>query len=669
MSAFINTLPLWGWAILALVPPAIISLYFLKLRRAPLEVPSTYLWHRTIEDLHVNSIWQRLRKSLLLILQLLLILLIAIALFRPGWMGASLIGDRFIILIDNSASMSATDVGSSRLAEAKAKAHDLVANMAGGDVAMVISFNDHSSVVESFTNNRSKLNRAIDSIEPSNHRSDISEALRYASGLANPGRTSKEKQEGDKIEDVQAAQARPATMYILSDGGFSSIPDFALGNLTPKYVGIGKPDSDNLGIIAFTTERNPERPEQMQAFVRVENQSKKAIVTTVGLMIDDDEKPRDIQQIKVPAEGAAGVQFDLPDFILDEDARGELRAVIERQDDFAIDNTAYAVVNPPRQARVLLVTPGNRLAKLALSTSQAQKVSKLLIAEPGYLKTKEYAAKAEVGDFDLIVYDRCSPPISPQSNTFYIGALPPGGEWKKGEKSGVPAIIDWDRIHPLMQLLEMDNVMFASGFELEPPSGSANLMEASYGPVFAIAPRAGYEDAVMSMEIMTTEDGESLLNTDWHLRLSFPVFFQNVLRYLGGTSGVGSVPSSKPGELVKIRTDAPVPHVLVKPPKSRAQKVQPDSKNLFRFGGTEQVGIYDVTEAGAKKVGRQFVVNLFDSRESNLIPADELKFGHTNVKAENRWEPSRFEFWRWIVFFGLILLAFEWYVFNRRVYL
>ena len=54
-----------AWILLGLVPPMILLLYFLKLRRMPLEVPSTYLWTKTIEDLHVNSIWQRLRNSLL----------------------------------------------------------------------------------------------------------------------------------------------------------------------------------------------------------------------------------------------------------------------------------------------------------------------------------------------------------------------------------------------------------------------------------------------------------------------------------------------------------------------------------------------------------------------------------------------------------------------------
>src|SRR5215471_12070294 len=86
-EGFRNTLAPWQWAILAAIPPAIVALYFLKLKRQPLEVPSTYLWKRSIEDLHVNSLWQRLRQSLLMFLQLLLVALAMLALLRPGWQG------------------------------------------------------------------------------------------------------------------------------------------------------------------------------------------------------------------------------------------------------------------------------------------------------------------------------------------------------------------------------------------------------------------------------------------------------------------------------------------------------------------------------------------------------------------------------------------------------
>src|SRR5438270_3188561 len=42
----------WVGLILLLVPLAIILLYFLKLKRKSLSVPSTFLWRKSIEDFH-----------------------------------------------------------------------------------------------------------------------------------------------------------------------------------------------------------------------------------------------------------------------------------------------------------------------------------------------------------------------------------------------------------------------------------------------------------------------------------------------------------------------------------------------------------------------------------------------------------------------------------------
>ncbi len=86
---FLPMLSAWQWLVLGLVPPAITALYFLKLRRQPLAVPSTLLWRRTIEDLHVNSFWQRLRQSLLLYLQLLFVTFIILTLLRAALGDAS----------------------------------------------------------------------------------------------------------------------------------------------------------------------------------------------------------------------------------------------------------------------------------------------------------------------------------------------------------------------------------------------------------------------------------------------------------------------------------------------------------------------------------------------------------------------------------------------------
>src|SRR5437773_755208 len=100
-------LPWWGVTILLLLPLAIMLLYFLKLKRKPLAVPSTLLWRKSIEDLHVNSLFQWLRQNVLLLLQLLAVLMLMYGLLAPRFHAAAGHGKHYILMIDNSASMSA----------------------------------------------------------------------------------------------------------------------------------------------------------------------------------------------------------------------------------------------------------------------------------------------------------------------------------------------------------------------------------------------------------------------------------------------------------------------------------------------------------------------------------------------------------------------------------
>lgn len=269
---WINMLSWWQWMIMASLPPLVIMLYFLKLRRMPVEVPSTYLWKKTIEDLHVNSIWQRLRQNLLLWLQLLVLLAIILALLRPGSQSGSVLENRSIIMLDNSASMQANDVEGSRLQSAKDKALEMVSAMNRDDVTMIIAFSDRADVRQGYTSDKRRLRAAIESITPTNRTTDLTEALKTASGLANPGRTSQVQD----VNDIQVAEAVPATLYILSDGGFNP-PTSDLGNLTAQYIPIGEPAPNNVAILAFTCDRNQEKVGQVEAFARLQNFGKAAI--------------------------------------------------------------------------------------------------------------------------------------------------------------------------------------------------------------------------------------------------------------------------------------------------------------------------------------------------------------------------------------------------------
>src|SRR5690348_5233773 len=175
----------WLWAPLLAVPPAVIMLYFLKLKRQPLEVPSTYLWLKSIEDLHVNSLWQRLRQSLLLFLQLLILLIAIIALLNPTWQEQKLSGNHLIFLVDNSASMGTADVAPNRLEEAKRQISALIDEMTSDSEAMIISFSDDAQVEQNFTSSRRQLRERLESIKLTNRPTSLAEALQVASGLAN----------------------------------------------------------------------------------------------------------------------------------------------------------------------------------------------------------------------------------------------------------------------------------------------------------------------------------------------------------------------------------------------------------------------------------------------------------------------------------------------------
>ena len=654
----------WPWLLLGLIPPAIVLLYFLKLKRMPLEVPSTYLWHRTIEDLHVNTIWQRLRQSLLLFLQLLVVAIIILACIPWPWQSRRLTGDRFIFLVDTSASMRADDVAPTRLDEAKRRIGEMIDEMQTGDVAMLISFSDVARVEQSFSDSRSQLKRKLAAIKQTSRSSDIGEALQAAAGLANPGRSSKA---GD-ANDVQVADAQPATLYLLSDGGFEAVDNFDFGNLSPKYIKLGSDAAANVAVVAFTSERNPEKPTQTQAFARLENFGKQDVTVEAALYHGD--ALRDVKNVEIPGQGTAGVQYELTDVGSDAEVdEGVLRLEINHDDHLKSDNVAYVAMNAPRQVRLLVVTPENDALTLALGTDEALKLADVSYLKPAQLKAKAYIDEAAAGSYDMIIYDRCRPQRMPQANTLFIGTLPPLKTWTAGKPQVLPLVVDFDRVHPLMQFVEVGNVKIYEGFPLEPPSGSTVLIDADFGPLVAIGPREGFEDAVIGFKLFSVDkDGAKAVDSDWLRYRSFPIFMMNALRYLGGVRTTLSTANIKPGQPVVLRSAAPAQKIAITSPNRQRTEVTREGQNAFIYAGAETPGIYDVREGKSTKVAQQFAVNLFDSRESNLKPR-AIDVGHTIISGSTGWEPAPSEIWKWILLAGLALLIFEWYIYNRRVYL
>lgn len=660
--SFVDSLGPIGWVILLTAPPLLVLLYFLKLRRHPVEVPSTFLWRRAIEDLHVNSLWQRLRRNLLLLLQLLLVLLVILTCLRPGWYGYKLRGERFIFLIDTSASMQATDTGKTRFELAKQRVAEMIDQMEPNDEAMIISFSNQASIAKGYTKHKSELREELRKIQPTNRTSDLREALLAASGLANPSRVS----EAGTV-DVQVADPRPATLYILSDGVINSVEDFSLGYLEPEFISFGSnANFDNVGLTAFSVEQNPERLDQIQAFGRIENFGPKEAVLDVELLLNDES--RDFERVSIPPGEFRGVDFDLSGLADEQLEQARLQLQLKRKDDFELDDKAFAVLNAARRARVLVVSDGNDVLEFALNTEEAKKIADVELIDPAEMETTKYKTRSQTGHFDLIIFDHCVPMEMPQSSTWFIGRVPPQEGWTAKPAAEPPIIIDSNRAHPLMQSVGLQNMLVVDALLLQAPTGSQTLIESDLGALLSIGRRDGFEDLVLGVPFFTAEaDGTTAGNTNWLRFTSFPVFVHNVLTYLGGGRRMLTTPNVQPGNLVTLRSVRPVESLQIKLPSGDPDSARRGQKGAYSYSGTGQLGVYDVSEGDTNQVSQRFAVNLFSRRESDIRPG-KFSIGHQDIEPVSGSVPARIEIWKWLLLAALVVLLVEWYIYHRRVY-
>jgi hypothetical protein len=627
-------------------------------------------------------------------------------LLRPGWQGDALTGQQFILLIDRSASMSTADVDAApRLAAAKRRAGELIDEMDSDMSAMIIAFDDRPDVIQEFTSNRRRLHEALDRIEPSSASTDVRGALELAAGFANPQRQAATEEDKGTASVAPANQQR-LPVYILSDGRFAAVENFALGNLEAKYLPLGSAETGNLAITAFNARRNDLRPEQRQAFVQLLNLSDADQTVGVSLLLDG--KLRDAAEIKLSAGDTGGATFMLGDVVA-----GKLEARLDPPayfiDKLTIDNRAYAVLDKQQTARVLLVSPGNRALELGLSTERVRRIAKVETLTPDALAKPDIQQSLRSEAYDLVIFDQCAPAAAdqmPLANTLFIGRVPPLANWRTASsptpapddaksaadaQAGEPAasplaiavvdpqIIDWQRSHPLLDLVELGNVRIVDGVVVEPPVGGKILIDSTKGPLLAIAPRDSYEDAVLGFEIVgRNAAGEVEVNTNWPTKLSFPNFCLNVVQYLAVGAADIDMQSHAPGSTVELDVPQRDQRLTVLLPDGATRSLAPPEAGKLAFHETDQLGVYDVM-AGDELAAR-FAVNLFDREESDvrlrarqdgpdgLQTVQALTIGYEDVAAESAASPMRKELWTALLLAALAVLVLEWYIYNRRVY-
>lgn len=629
------------FAFLGLIP-IVVLLYLLKLRRTQVLISSTMLWTKSLYDLRANAPFQRLRKNLLLMLQILVLLLLVTALARPFVRAAGLSGNNICVLIDRSASMQTREADTTRLELARQRAIEMVDDMRGGDKMMVVTFAAHSDVLCELTDDRVRLRTAIRSITAADTTTKVRDAVLVAHSLklSVPDLRLVIITDG-KIVDLDEIRTRAFELTVTRTGEGADGEQIDPRAFGLSVVRVGE-TSDNAGIAAFSIREPLEGRGDRQCFVLVHNDHVEPLETTMTLYFN--ESALAVEEVAVPPREDREVLFALPDL-----GSGVLRAELDHQDAFDVDDVAWLVLRPTTVVRVLIVaepdSTGGFFLKRVLSLDPRVDLS--AVSPDNYTVTDEY---------DLTVFDGFAPEELPAGTLLFFNSIPPLPGLTVDGTIENPPVLAKDSSHPMMRFLSPENVGISKAMKLRLPEGSHTLISTTGGPLVADVSRGGQQIVVVAFDIA---------ESNWPLRLSFPLFMQNMLAWVprSAMSRETSVDAGRP------LTIMPVPDIetaTVTAPDGSVHTLQLDPLRPVFFGDTEQTGEYVVTRG---EDTARFAVNLLDKTESAITPAETVSIGRAEIETVRGRVKQNRELWRWLVLAALIVLTVEWWIYSRRAWI
>ena len=660
MPTFLNLFP--GLLAAGIVIPSLLALYFLKLRRVEHSVPSTLLWKKSIQDLQVNAPFQKLRRNLLLLLQLLALALLALALTRPVVPFVPEAGKQTVILIDRSASMKATDGGkdSTRLSEAKRRAKELVETLPQNGSAMVVAFDDRAETVQPFSSDVSLLKRQIDSIEATDRKTKLKLAFQLAEAQA-------------AVSSETGREVSAPDVWVFSDGRIADSKELRLqGQL--RYEKVGSEKSVNLGIVGLSARRAYDSPTRVQVFARVANFGPDSVEADVQLSVDGAVKSvakvttnpeRWTDAERATAESAGKAARDSAEFTLEllDSAVLKLEIAGVAQDVFKADDQAFLIVPPPKPLKVLLVTDGN-------NPFLQRVITHLDLQDPQEMTTGAYEASIPA-DFDVIIFDNYKPRALPTAGNFlHFGTLPDNLALTAEKIDNAIAIdpdvgeiLDWQRDHPMLRELAIDRISFTNGITLKPAPTTEVLVYGVKSPIMVLHREGRSTHLCVSFDPV---------NSNWPLRASWPVFMFSAMQYLAASSRLDVPQSVEPGTALRVastaaeRANLPDTISLSLPSGSSVRVPVPKEAELV-LPAMDEVGLYRLDPPVPPY--STLAVNLLDDFESNTLPVETPPGNIGTVTAMGAGQ-ARLELWWWIVAACVIpLLLLEWLVYTRRAHL
>jgi hypothetical protein len=612
----------------ALLAVPIILLYMLRLRRREVVVSTTFLWQQIVRDNEANTPWQRLRRNLLLLLQLIILALLVLALARPFIIVPAVSTGQIELLIDASASMNASDMpgGGTRFAEAQRQALSIVDTLGPNDTMTIIRVADVPEVIAAATNNATILRQAITAAQPSRSAADWVAALTLASA--------------DAIDKTDF------NIVIVGDGGLGDASGLPGVPGEVRYVPIGRSGS-NLAITALATRALPGQPPQL--FAQVTNYSDEDADVIFDLRVDGELFTA--ERYTVPAgSNLPIVSADLPEDFGALQAGLTLPANSTFNDYLADDNTAWAVSSGSSVRRALLMTDGNLFLEQVLRSLPSAQAFKGDVARPLpndpydlYILDSWLPADGALPPGDLLIIN---PPDS--TTLFTLGA--------ESEESSNAVVA---RDDPRMTFVDFADVNVLKFRRLLNVDWADTLITIDGGPLLLAGETDGRQVAILTFDIH---------ESDLPLQITWPILIANLLDWFSPRAAITAPEGLQIGASLPIRPPFEATSVRITLPDSTTRDLPVDRSTLV-FADTAQPGIYraDILANDTVLQSAPFAVNLFAPVESHIAPRESITLSGAVITPTQREEVGQQEFWPWAVLLALLVLLIEWYVYQRRI--
>lgn len=556
-----------AWAFLGLA--AILALYMLKRRFEEHEVPSTYLWRRMLADQNANRPFQKLRKNLLMVLQLAVVALLALALMHPATKG--LAGGDYVLIFDTSLSMRADG----RMEQAKERALRMVDEMAAGSSVTVITAGSEVETPLSRSEDTVRVKQAISSVRAGYAGAALERAVSLAQAMA---------REIDGLNIIVFSDDYEAPEGI-------------------RTINAGR-GAENRAILSVKLAR---RADANEAVVVVANYGEACDVT---LEIEADGALWDVHTVSLEKEQTLGVSFTLPDDVQAVHAR------IRQSDALAEDNEAWGVPQETRSHVVAYAGDKNVFLETAIGLREDVELVKTDFEGLASAKAEMYVAVQN----GLTVISR--------TGATSITA----GEEKLAENGSLVV----SNREALMDGVSVDGVAVRS---YRPLTGGRTLLSLN-------------GDTLISADDDSVVFGFDLHNTNFPLRLGFPVLMRNLLSEMLEETALAT-DGLKAGDTLRFSAAS----------ESQAEVVDPDGVRMTLPCALNRPGLYTLSQTTKDDVREtQFAVGLnaaeLDVRE--VAPS-------VNVGAGNAQRAAGRDYVRLLVCLALAVSMVEWWV-SRRGY-